>query len=150
MSKNQSLSQNSLEIRIEDEIYKSETSSSVFSVPISRSFESNLNNVNETKKYLYSNGRRTSVCNASLKVPNQSYPVRRQISSSPVKSKPLGWNSKRRLSQDSGIDNNREYIACYNVSKSIRIVCVSIKSAKKYAVELFNTYEIFKLLCTVG
>lgn len=130
MSKIQSFSENSLEIRIEDELYKSETSSSEFSVPNSRSFESSLNNVNETKKYLNSNGRRTSICSASLNVPsNQAHPVRRQISSSPVKYKSLGENSKRRLSQDSGIDNNRGSISCYNVSKSF------IESAKNYAIE---------------
>lgn len=132
MSKIQSFSENSLKIRIEDESSKSESSGgSESSLPISRSFESSLNNVNETQKYLTSHNRRTSVSNGCLDVPHfqHNIPVaKRQISSSPVKTSYLGRNSKRRLSQDSGIVSTRGYISCYNVSESI-----ILSTALKYA-----------------
>lgn len=111
-----SLSEHSLKIRIEDDVYKSESSSSESSLPVSRSCDFNLSQVNESKDYLYVNNRRTSVSNISLNVPYQAHHVRRQVSSSPIKANHFRINSKRRLSQDSGIASNRGFISLYHVS----------------------------------
>lgn len=112
-----SSSENSLKIRIEnDVISNSGSSGSGSNIPMSRSFESHLNNVNETRNY--PNIHRNSISNGSLNVPPPQHfvPVtRRQISSSPVKHYNPGSSSRRRLSQDSGIVSTRGYISFYNV-----------------------------------
>lgn len=113
------MSKSSLNIRIEDEIYKSESGSSDFSVHSTRSCENN------------SNKRKLSASRTSLNLPhngNHANPFKRQISSSPVKSD-IGSNCNRRVSQDSGVVSNRGYISSYNVS-----ALHFISSASNYAV----------------
>lgn len=100
---------NSLNIKIaENEIHKSESDSSEFSITTSHSCESHLNNINQAANQ---SNRKLSTSIVSLNLPyqqvNQTNHSDRKISSSPV---------KRRVSQDSGVVSNRGYISCYNVS----------------------------------